>query len=181
MSDNGDDEKESVISEEESIITSGDEFEDENSDEENILETGTVSTVPAENEEYYVDPCYMVKFSEESREEYIQKFHPEEVHLTFDNIYQLTLIKRDKDGRIIDPLHTTYPILSKYEKTKLIGLRVSQLNRGAEPYVKFKTQILDNAFIAEKELQEKLLPFIIKRPLPNSTCEYWNVKDLEYL
>ena len=34
---------------------------------------------------------------------------------------------------------------------------------------------------AEKELQEKRLPFIIMRPLPNGKCEYWNVNDLEYL
>ena len=31
------------------------------------------------------------------------------------------------------------------------------------------------------ELKNKKLPFIIKRPLPGGSCEYWNVKDLELL
>ena len=29
------------------------------------------------------------------------------------------------------------------------------------------------------ELQQKRIPFIIRRPLSNGSCEYWNVKDLE--
>ena len=92
------------------------------------------------------------------------------------------MITRNEEGVIMDANHRTYPILSKYEKTKIIGLRVSQLNKGAEPYVALKTKlILDNSLVAEKELQEKKLPFIIMRPLPNGKCEYWNVNDLEYL
>jgi DNA-directed RNA polymerase subunit K/omega len=92
------------------------------------------------------------------------------------------MITRNEDGVIIDENHRTFPILSKYEKTKIIGLRVAQLNKGAEPYVALKTKIiLDNSLIAEKELHEKKLPFIIMRPLPNGRSEYWNVNDLEYL
>jgi DNA-directed RNA polymerase I, II, and III subunit RPABC2 len=91
-------------------------------------------------------------------------------------------VKRNEEGIIVDPLHTTYPILSKYEKTKLIGLRVAQLNKGAVPYVAVKhATILDNSLIAEKELKEKKLPFILMRPLFNGRCEYWNVNDLEYV
>ena len=33
--------------------------------------------------------------------------------------------------------------------------------------------------MAELELAEKRIPFIIRRPLPNGGSEYWNVKDLE--
>ena len=38
-----------------------------------------------------------------------------------------------------------------------------------------------NIFIAKKELEKKLLPFIIKRPLPNGECEYWKLSDLEII
>jgi hypothetical protein len=35
--------------------------------------------------------------------------------------------------------------------------------------------------IAEKELLEKRLPFIVRRPIPNGKFEYWNVNDLEMI
>jgi hypothetical protein len=31
------------------------------------------------------------------------------------------------------------------------------------------------------ELQKKKIPFIIKRPLPNGSNEYWKVSDLKML
>jgi hypothetical protein len=40
---------------------------------------------------------------------------------------------------------------------------------------------MDVSLIAEKELQEKKLPFILMRPIPNRPAEFWNVNDLEYL
>ena len=89
------------------------------------------------------------------------------------------MVTRDDNGIIIDALHKTYPILTKYEKTKIIGLRVSQLNKGAPPYIKLERSVIDNALVAEKELREKKIPFIIMRPIPNGTAEYWNLFDLE--
>jgi hypothetical protein len=41
--------------------------------------------------------------------------------------------------------------------------------------------ILDGYLIALKELEEKRLPFIIQRPLPNGGSEYWRIADLEML
>jgi hypothetical protein len=40
-----------------------------------------------------------------------------------------------------------------------------------------------NSFIYffNKELEEKKMPFIIKRPMPNGGCEYWKLSDLEIL
>jgi len=40
---------------------------------------------------------------------------------------------------------------------------------------------LDNFIIAKIELKQKKLPFIIQRPLPNNTFEYWKLEDLEIL
>lgn len=124
---------------------------------------------------------YKKKFTSDIRKNYIEKIHPEEVHNTFDEMHRLSIIQRDSTGRIVDKLHQTYPILSKYEKTKIIGIRVSQLNKGATPYIKLTTKILDNSLIAEKELIEKRLPFIIRRPIPNGNFEYWNINDLELI
>lgn len=133
-----------------------------------------------QDEDFYLYD-YKQKFTTNIRNDYIQKIHPEEVHITFDEMSRLSVVHRSADGRIIDSLHKTYPILSKYEKTKIIGIRVSQLNKGATPYIKLKSKILDNSLIAEKELFEKRLPFIIRRPIPNGNFEYWNVNDLEMI
>jgi DNA-directed RNA polymerase subunit K/omega len=133
-----------------------------------------------ENEEFYLYD-YKKKFTSDIRKNYIEKIHPEEVHTTFDEMYRLSIVHRDSTGRITDIYHKTFPILSKYEKTKVIGIRVSQLNKGATPYIKLTTKILDNSLIAEKELFEKRLPFIIRRPIPNGKFEYWNVNDLEMI
>jgi len=124
---------------------------------------------------------YQVKFNDEMRQKYLQQYHPQEMHKPFEEIYKLTLITRNENGVIVDPLHKAYPILSKYERAKILGLRVSQLNKGAKPYVNINKNILDNILIAEKELKEKKIPFIIMRPMPNGKSEYWNVNDLEDL
>lgn len=155
--------------------------EDLPSDEEEEI---TQEPMPLEEDEESEDvmDTYKEKFTDSLRENHLVKFHPEEIHKPFDEIYELSLIKRNAEGMIIDENHKTYPILSKYEKTKLIGLRVAQLNKGAVPYVTTKhANILDNSLIAEKELKEKKLPFIIMRPLFNGKSEYWNVNDLEYI
>jgi DNA-directed RNA polymerase I, II, and III subunit RPABC2 len=133
-----------------------------------------------EEEDEQINP-YQTKFNEEMRSKYLQQYHPQEMHKPFEEIYKLTLITRNEQGIINDPFHKTYPILSKYERSKILGLRVSQLNKGAKPYVTINKNILDNILIAEKELKEKKIPFIIMRPMPNGKCEYWNVNDLEDL
>ena len=40
---------------------------------------------------------------------------------------------------------------------------------------------IDNYVIANRELREKKLPFIIQRPMANGKSEYWNINDLEFL
>jgi DNA-directed RNA polymerase I, II, and III subunit RPABC2 len=158
-------------------------------DEENNLEELYVDDDETEqsNDLEQIDNFYLYdykqKFTSNLRKDYIEKIHPEEVHITFDEMNKLSIIKRDENGIIIDSLHRTYPILSKYEKTKIIGIRVSQLNKGAIPYIKLKLnpKVLDNSLIAEKELLEKRLPFIIRRPIPNGYFEYWNINDLELI
>jgi DNA-directed RNA polymerase subunit K/omega len=156
-----------------------DDDNDENDDNEDNDDNEEVE--PNENDEDIPINEYKTKFSNEMRSEYIKKFHPEELHKPFDEIYKLSHITRDERGIINDANHKTYPILSKYEKTKIIGLRVSQLNKGAQPYYISKRKIIDTNVIAEKELQDKLLPFIIMRPIPNSPSEYWKISDLELI
>jgi DNA-directed RNA polymerase I, II, and III subunit RPABC2 len=74
--------------------------------------------------------------------------------------------------------HRTYPFLTLYEKTKIIGLRANQLSKGARPYIPVPDHISSVRDIARMELEQKRLPFIVKRPMPNGTYEYWRLSDL---
>lgn len=77
-----------------------------------------------------------------------------------------------------DPSHKTQPFLSIFEKTKILGFRTNQLSQGARPYVRIPKHMKTYLEIAKLELEERRLPFIVKRPLPNGTFEYWRLSDL---
>ncbi len=78
----------------------------------------------------------------------------------------------------VDPHHKTYPFLTQYERTRVIGFRANQLSQGAEPFIVVPDHVSDVREIARLELAAKRLPFIIKRPLPNGKYEYWRLQDL---
>ena len=69
----------------------------------------------------------------------------------------------------------------EYEKTKVLGQRTKQLKNGAKPLIKLNENIIDSYTIAEMELKEKVIPFIIRRPLANGASEYWTLQALEIL
>jgi DNA-directed RNA polymerase I, II, and III subunit RPABC2 len=127
------------------------------------------------------DENYLQKFNKDINQSYIEDFHPEcKIH-NYDEISILTRVVRDNENIIIDPLHKTIPFLTKYEKARIIGQRAKQIESGAMPLVKVSENIIDGHIIAELELQQKRIPFIIKRPIPGGGCEYWNIKDLEQI
>lgn len=71
------------------------------------------------------------------------------------------------------------PVLSKYEKTTIIGTRMEQLQRGAEPFIKVDpSKPVDLREIALEELQQKKLPFKISRTMPDGTVEVWSLDEL---
>ena len=81
----------------------------------------------------------------------------------------------------MDELHKTIPLLTKYEKTRILGQRAKQIECGAISLVQVPPNIVDSYLIAKLELEQNKIPFIIRRPLPNGGMEYWYVSDLENL
>jgi DNA-directed RNA polymerase I, II, and III subunit RPABC2 len=127
------------------------------------------------------DENYLQKFDEETKQNIIGNFHPE-LHIhNYDEVDALSRIVRNELGAIIDPLHKTLPFLTKYEKARILGERAKQLNAGAVPFIKVDPTVIDGYLIALAELEQKKIPFIVKRPMPNGGCEYWKLKDLEFL
>jgi len=125
------------------------------------------------------DDNYLQKFDSEITKNYINEFHPECLHHNYDEIALLSLVTRDNHNIIIDALHKTIPTLTKYEKARILGQRASQIESGAKPLVSVPEHIVEGYLIAELELKQKRIPFIIRRPIPGGGCEYWNIKDLE--
>ena len=127
------------------------------------------------------DEYYLQKFSKHINTNNLENLHPGINICNNEEISALSRTVRDQKGHIIDPMHTTLPFLTKYEKARLIGARAEQLDRGAIPMIKVDPEIINGRIIAELELQQKKIPFILARPLPNGKVEYWRIQDLEYV
>jgi DNA-directed RNA polymerase I, II, and III subunit RPABC2 len=124
---------------------------------------------------------YLRKFDSEMRENYITAHHHEMMQLNAAEVDALARVVRNVDGMIVDSMHQTMPFLTKYEKTRVLGQRAKQLNQGAQPLIPVDKKIIDGYLIAQLELQQKALPFIIRRPLPGGKSEYWRLADLELI
>ena len=95
---------------------------------------------------------------------------------TFNEVYNDNL-EILKNYNTLKENNKTRPIMTKYEKTKVLGLRAQMLASGAKPLVQFPNYITDVIDIAELELKERKIPFILRRKMKDS-YEYWKIEDL---
>lgn len=73
----------------------------------------------------------------------------------------------------------TKNILTKYEKVKIIGVRIEQLQRGAQPNILIDiSKPFDPREIAHEELRQNKIPMMVCRRLPDGTKEYWRLDDM---
>ena len=120
------------------------------------------------------------KFTEKMRNDTILEFHPESISHNYEEVKLLATITRDASGQIVDNLHKTTPILSKYEKTRILGQRAKQLESGSQTFINpYPVEVVDSYLLAQMEFERGLIPFIIRRPLPGGKSEYWRLNDLE--
>jgi len=84
----------------------------------------------------------------------------------------LTSEARPSEG----PRKTT-PYLTKYERARILGARALQISMNAPVMVELDGET-DPLLIAEKELTVRMIPFIIRRYLPDGTYEDWKVSEL---
>jgi len=152
----------------------------ESEDEAEEVKEPTIADLLPPDEDFEREQ-QLQKFDESVRKQIILENHRELIQESYDEIQMLVRVVRNEFGEIIDPLHRTLPFLTKYEKTRILGVRTKQLNQGAEPFIKIDAGLIDSEVIAEKELENKMLPFIIVRPLPSGKKEFWKLEDLEYI
>jgi DNA-directed RNA polymerase subunit K/omega len=67
--------------------------------------------------------------------------------------------------------------LTRYEMVRILGERTKQLTMGAKPLIK-NYESLSYDKISEEELKLNMIPFKIKRPLPNGKFEIWTLEEL---
>ena len=73
------------------------------------------------------------------------------------------------------------PRLTKYEMVRIIGERTKQLTMGAKPLIKVDIENNNGNYyetIAINELKLNMVPFKIRRPLPNGKFELWLLEEL---
>lgn len=108
--------------------------------------------------------------------ETLLKFHPECV-LDYEEDEQSSIPLRTTLSEE-DPYHKSMPFLSVFEKTKIIGMRTNQLAQGARPYIVVPEHITSVLDIAKLELEQRRLPIIIKRHMPDGTYEKFRLSDM---
>ena len=104
------------------------------------------------------------------------KYHPECI-LDYEEDIQASIPLRTtlSDG---DIHHRSRPFLSIFEKTRILGMRTNQLAQGGRPYIVVPEHITDVQDIAKLELEQRKLPIIIKRYMPDGTYEKFRLSDL---
>jgi DNA-directed RNA polymerase I, II, and III subunit RPABC2 len=101
-----------------------------------------------------------------------------EEEMEIENNDNKNLITKDKAIFIPIKDRLTSRFLTKYERAKIIGERAIQINNGSEVYVEIPNGVWDSLKIAEKELKEKKIPYVIRRYLPNGDFEDWELNEL---
>lgn len=94
-----------------------------------------------------------------------------------------TFIERSEVVASDPSVRITKPYYTKYEYTTLLACRAQQIADGAVPLVSlgdFNTNDPRFAWkVAEREILDRKLPYIVCRRLPDGTTEFWSTAELE--
>jgi DNA-directed RNA polymerase I, II, and III subunit RPABC2 len=71
----------------------------------------------------------------------------------------------------------TTKYMTKYEKTRILGLRATQISNGAKVNIDTNGET-DPLRIALMEFNQHKIPFLIRRTLPSGKHEDVNINDL---
>jgi len=147
-------------------------------EEEDVLDTEDIEEEELPTEKKQIQELLYRGFSGKLREDAhkLLQAHPE-IQADYIEIINERLLVKDLPV-MNDANHKTYPFLTQYEKTKILSLRASQLAHNSRPFIEVPAHVTDVHEIARLELDAKRIPYIIKRPLPDRTFEYWRLQDL---
>ena len=78
-----------------------------------------------------------------------------------------------------DTIQTGPPTLTRFEKARIMGSRALQLSLGAPPFIDFSKNISTSLEIAMEELDQKVIPIVIRRTLPNGDYQNITIEQFE--
>ena len=70
--------------------------------------------------------------------------------------------------------------LSKFELTRVLGVRATQIANGAPSTVDIPPGVIDPVVIARMEMRAHMIPITITRTFPNGTEKVLKVSEMEY-
>ena len=111
----------------------------------------------------------------------LYKYHPETLVDYMETVIPKVPLQQAPPDSGTDLNHMSPPFLTVYERTKILGTRTNQLAEGARPFVTVPEHMINPLDIAKLELEQRRLPFIVKRPMPDGTFEFWRLSDLMIL
>ena len=80
----------------------------------------------------------------------------------------------EADGKIL----MGPPILTRFEKARIMGARALQLSLGAPAFIEIPESAATSLDIAMEELEQRLIPISIRRSLPNG--DFQNIPLFEF-
>jgi len=83
----------------------------------------------------------------------------------------------DSDKKIPEDKRSTTPYMTKYERARVLGTRALQISMNAPVLVDLEGET-DPLHIAIKELNQKKIPLIVRRYLPDGWYEDWTCEEL---
>ena len=71
------------------------------------------------------------------------------------------------------------PMLTRFEKARIMGARALQLSLGAPVFIEIPKNATTSLEIAMDELKQRVIPIVIKRTLPNGDYQHLPIDQFE--
>ena len=93
------------------------------------------------------------------------------------NLIHDNLVDNKTINKLCENEKKTSPLITKYEYSNIISIRMTQLADGAVCFI--DDEGFDNIEeIVHEEIKQSKLPFIIERKMPNAKSEFWKLSDM---
>ena len=109
------------------------------------------------------------------------EIHEKTPHKTRLDQFDVVIDENQTDGKKCEN-KMTLPYLTKYEKTRILAIRTLQITQGSALYIKRdweEFQDMTAHEIAEAELEERTLPFKVRRFFSDNSYEEWKLDELK--
>lgn len=68
--------------------------------------------------------------------------------------------------------------MTKYEYTKILGMRAQQITMGSNPLINITRDMKSAVEVAEEELRQRKTPYIVARKINSNKTDFWKIEDM---